>query len=298
MDSQQRTAELCAPDPEAEPCPTPLAWHQVVAEFEEVSQSFRARCCGTDIHGRMIGAGPPLYFINGLLGDLRLFSLLAWLLRDEFRCVLYDLPDPFQPRDPANFGRLLLELADHNDDATFTVYSAGFGCVSALTAMSAAPARIRAAVLQGGFARCRLSVTERFLASVGSYCGFPIGAVPGVSRILEENHRSWFPPFDESRWTFASEQLEATATRALARRASVLKRFDMTSVLPELTSPTLLVRCDGDSRLQASAQDQLEAGLPNVQAERLPVASGLAFLTHPHRIRKLLRPFAQPDPGA
>lgn len=281
-----------------EPCPTPLSWQDVVREFVEQSDQWTTTVDGVSVSGRSIGDGPPLYFVNGLTGDMNLLSLTVWLVKEEYKCVLFDWPDNFKPASADALTDLLIGIADHHGDEKFSIFSTGAGCVPTFAVMQQRSARVHKAILQGGFAKCELSFVERAAVSVGSVFPGLIGALPGVTRILQQNHRPWFPPFDTSRWSFAEQNLGCTPVSRLARIASVLKTFDFTDKLSDLTTPTLLVRCEGDSPIQVTAQDKLEASIPGVSVEWLHTCGRLPFLTHPHRLKRILLDFLSDHPSA
>src|SRR5580700_10847165 len=76
----------------ADGCPAPLGWVQVLEAVRAQSTPWSVEVEGHQFSGRTLGVGPPLYFLNGLAGTSDLFCLLVWLLRDEFRCVVFDYP--------------------------------------------------------------------------------------------------------------------------------------------------------------------------------------------------------------
>ena len=138
-------------------------------------QSFRAESAawsvdveGGLLRGRTLGRGRPLYFLNGISGNCELFCLLAWLLRDDFRCVLFDYRNGDSKR--LTSGQLvddLLAVADAQRDHTFSIFAAPFGSLVALSALAKQPDRIERAILLGGFAHRHLSLFERLLCGFG-----------------------------------------------------------------------------------------------------------------------------------
>ena len=114
-------------------CPAPLAWQDVVASWREESEPFETDGCHGPVRGRTLGRGPALYFANPLLGRCELFALLAWLLRDEFRCVLFDDSTLQNPRTPRLRGSVvdmvddLLAVAAFHQDSRFSVVGSGLG---------------------------------------------------------------------------------------------------------------------------------------------------------------------------
>jgi len=79
--------------PSSEACPTPLGWAEVLESFRAESTPWTVDVGGSLLQGRTLGHGQPLYFLNGISGNCELFCLLAWLLRDQYRCVLFDYRD-------------------------------------------------------------------------------------------------------------------------------------------------------------------------------------------------------------
>src|SRR5262249_47884803 len=80
-----------------EGCPAPLAWRQVLDAFRTESTSWSVDRGEYRIEGRAWGEGAPLYFLNGMGGTHELFALLVWLLKDSYRCVVYDYPGTETP---------------------------------------------------------------------------------------------------------------------------------------------------------------------------------------------------------
>jgi pimeloyl-ACP methyl ester carboxylesterase len=128
--------------PSSEACPTPLGWAEVLESFRAESTPWTVDVGGSLLQGRTLGHGQPLYFLNGISGNCELFCLLAWLLRDQYHCVLFDYRD----RDShaasgasAKSERLtverladdLLAVADAQHDSTFCVFAAPFGSLIA-----------------------------------------------------------------------------------------------------------------------------------------------------------------------
>ena len=78
-----------------EPCPTPLAWQQVLEQCAEQRTEFSVPVEGQTIPAWSLGEGPPLYFVNGVLGTSQLMALTAWLMKDKSCWVAVALPRPW-----------------------------------------------------------------------------------------------------------------------------------------------------------------------------------------------------------
>ncbi len=271
-------------------CPVPLGWKKVVATFQEDATTWNIPFKETTLTGKTWGTGPVLIITGSLTSKPNLFSLLVYLLREEFTCILYE-PSDSQSQTPKSLSEELIAVADHHSASQFHLYASGFGSVAALSTALNHPKRINKMILQGGFAHRKLSLVERFLIFCGRLFPGKLQSLPGFQTIFVENHRRWFPPFDGSRWEFLSQEVGEHRIKRIARLASVLKVFDVKNQLSNISHQTLLLRTEGDGAVLADHQQQLLNSMPNVQEEYLQHTGYLTYLTHPHRIAKIIRPF-------
>jgi pimeloyl-ACP methyl ester carboxylesterase len=278
--------------PSSEGCPSPLGWAEVLQSFRAESADWSVEVEGSLLRGRSLGRGRPLYFLNGISGNCELFCLVAWLLRDDFRCVLFDYRNSDTKRLTAI--RLvddLIAVADAQQDRTFSIFAAPFGSLVALSALVEYPERIERAILLGGFAHRRLSPFERLLCGFGHYLPGDLSRVPLRSTLQRASHQRGFPPFDASRWDFFAQNTSQTPIRDLAERARLMATFDLRGKLPRIERPVLLIRTEHEGAVFAAAEEELERELPQVSSESIPLAGQLAYLTHPHRVAKAVRSF-------
>jgi pimeloyl-ACP methyl ester carboxylesterase len=185
----------------------------------------------------------------------------------------------------------LFAVADAQRDDRFHVLAAGFGSMVALRAMLDRPERIDRSVLVCGYAHRRLSLIERGLLTWGSFWPGGLKQVPGCRSVQMQNHRPWFPPFDVSRWEFLAHNLGASCTRDVARRLAALADVDLRPRLRDIRQPVLLVRTEGEGRIETACQDELHSGLPQAHSEWLHTTGQVPHLTHPHRLVKLVKEF-------
>ena len=86
----EKTAAVERIDGAGEPCPAPLVWQEIRENYLRESIPWELAHGPHRLTGRTWGVGRPLYFLNHYAGTAELFSLTAWLLKDHFRCVLFD----------------------------------------------------------------------------------------------------------------------------------------------------------------------------------------------------------------
>ncbi len=274
-------------------CPSPLSWRDVLREFREQSERWTIRVADRVLTGRTIGSGPALYLRHGLLGSCESLALLVWLLRDRFRCVLYedDWLDPHgrvRYRTADELADDLLAVADHHGDERMALFATGSGCVSVLGAALRYPRRIESLILQGGFARRRLSMFERLAMSAGRRLRGVLGQWRLVRELLQVTHRRWFPPFDPTRWDFFLGDAGSVPVRVMAARAQTVARFDVRGRLSGVTVPVLSVRTEGEGVVLGRLQQQLESELPQVRTVWLCTTGQIPAVTHPHRMARLI----------
>ena len=285
--------------PTGESCPPPLMWQEVLAAFHSESQPWELNRGSHRLIGRSWGEGPPLYLLNGFAAKSEMYALLIWLLRDSFRCVTFDTELTGAPRQKNkldDFAADLLAAMDHHGDHSACLFAASFGAAVALRTAIDSPQRIAGLVLQHGIARRRLSWTERMLAAWCRGSGGTLKNLPWRRRVQEANHRRWFPPFDGTRFEFLVESTGSIPLALLSQKASALNSARLESRLSEVGCPVLLVRTEGQGPREEADLAILEKQLPNSRSEWLHSAGLHPYLTHPHRLAKLIKPFFLGNP--
>ena len=282
-----------------EPCPTSLVWQEVLAAYRSGSTAWELTNRSHRLVGRAWGQGRPLYLLNGFAATAEMSALAMWLLREEFRCVVFDTFEDSASRTSrptmSDFASDVLAVADLHGDSTLNVFGASFGAAVALQTALEAPSRIVGLVLQHGFAQRRLSMSERMLAAWCCRSRRTLSQFPWRRRIQELNHRRWFPPFDGTRFEFLVESTGSIPQADLARKAFAVNSFDIASRLGEIMCPVLLLRTEGEGGLEARSHVQLEQGLKGSRTEWLHSSGLHPSLTHPHRLAKLLKSFFSPS---
>ena len=278
-----------------EPCPTPLMWQEVRETFLRDSEFCEIIRGAHRLSVRTTGTGTPLYFLNNFAATAELFSLTIWLLREKFRCIVFDATtdDRQSARSTkptmSEFAADLFAVADHFGNDQIAVYGAGFGAGVAIQAALDQPDRLSRLILQHGFSSRRLSLFERLLTSACLYSGQTLNQLPQRRRFQAVNHKPWFPPYDQSRFDFLVESTGTLPLRDLARRAQAVNTFNATGQLSTIKCPVTLIRTEGEGRLAAESQSILEKELKRPQIEWMHSAGQHPYLTHPHRIAKIIQ---------
>lgn len=281
-----------APAQPGEGCPPPLAWADVVREVRERCSTIEATVDGNPVRAFSLGDGPPLYVLNGLSATPDLFALFVWLLRDDFRCVVIEYPSHARSLD--DLSKSLLAIADEAGDEKFDVYASSFGSLVALQTLLHHSERIEHAVLQGPLVGMKLSLPERFGAALLSLLPGQMRRVPLFANVVRSNHLRWFPPVDPTRWQFAEQDMTEPRIADVAHRCRMFVGTDFADRLPEIKTPTLLISSEGEAPRHVDAAKRLNERLANSRHEHIPNTGHVAYLTHPHRMANLVRPFLLP----
>jgi pimeloyl-ACP methyl ester carboxylesterase len=281
--------------PVGEACPPPLVWQEVLAAYHSESQPWELDRGTRRLIGRTWGEGPPLYLLNGFVATAELYALMVYLLRDSFRCVVFDTAvNPQSRRERpslSDFAEDVIAVADHHEDRSVQLFAPTFGAAVALQAAMEHPGRITGLALQHGFASRRLSWSERLLAGWCRGSRRTLASLPWRRRVQELNHRRWFPPFDGSRFDFLVASTGAIPLTDLAQKALAVHAVRLEDRLRDVRCPVLLVRTEGQGQLETAGHAVLESGLSDARTEWLHSTGLHPYLTHPHRLARLLKTF-------
>lgn len=284
---------------QASTCPPPLVAFDVLREFHAQADVWYLDRPDYRLTGRQWGAGRPLYLLNGFGGTHELYALLVWVLREKYRCVLWDYPGTAAGASVshattiASLAADVSAIAETCGDESIALYAPSFGSLVALQTMLDKPRLVDRAILQGGFAYRRLSRFEGWLTRS---CRFFPGALrrfPGSASVRQHNHRRWFPPFDDARWRYLEENAGRVGVAALAWQGSLIRDTDLRPQLPNIRQPVLLIETEGEGAATRNYQRELAGQLPGASTKTLLMTGQYPYLTHPHRLAKMITYFLE-----
>ena len=285
-----------AAPPALEPCPTPLNWVDVVTAVESECQRISVQLENGEMLATVYGTGPALYFIGGATGSARLFALTAYLLREEYTCVMVAAATwTAKPRALLDqTAEAICRLANSLGHARIDLYAADFGCHVALSLMKNHPDRVGHVILQGPVIRQPTRARERFFYRIGRRLTRPMSTLPGWLRIQQLNHQGYFPPFDPTRYQFLLDELGSTPVGEVSERLIASSQADWSDLVPKIRTPVLVLRCEGEGLSLAKLSEEFAASLPGCQSEPFPLAGHYPYLTHPNRLVKVIKQFMNP----
>ena len=277
-------------------CPTPLSWREVVATVEQQGVLLEWPFGESVCRAQVFGDGPPLYLLGGTCGDHRLFALLAWLLREDFRCVMIETPGTLGTVKEwrSTQAAVTLFIAEQLEDSAFGLFATAASVGTALQLAAQSPASVRSMILQGAGSHNELTLAESLMAKLGRWLPGRMRSVPGWRAIQRENHARWFPGHDETRFEFLLENLgntpiAAASTRRLAAAIPVDQAEPDPVDLSKISQPTLLVHAEGEGQRTAAAIDRLQSQLTGGRSENLASCGLFPHITQTHRLAKLIR---------
>lgn len=282
-------------EPERETCPTPLLWQDIVLSFHEFYRQGPLEFPGGTLTATQFGSGLPLVFLPGTLCTPRLYALTTHLLQEERQCWILGHPDfETTPSESERINKSAIAYSSVLEDlfgGPVEVYASDYAVPVCLELLRVAPDAVKSAVLQSGWGHRSLTTLERILLGIGRRLPFKLKRIPLWKSSQIQNHRSWFPPYDETRFSFLLSETSEVSTSDVCRRFLASAKIDKLSDLAATTQPILVLRTEGDGKYISKQADDLEAALPNCESMWLHTSGHYPFLTHPHRLVKVLRDF-------
>lgn len=241
------------------------------------------------------GSGPPLLFIPGLCDDALSFVMPIALLKDDFRCIAYDLPagPEIKKYRHADYIADVAALVDHLGLAECNLFGSSFGSTMALAALARWPARFPRAVLQGGFAQRPLGAGEVCLASLARYWPWPLRYLPLREAVLYRAHFATFRDCAPENWEYFLDHQGEPPMSAVAHRALTVHRLDLRQLLPAIRQPVLMICGEFDHLVGKQCEDVLLRGLPRVERVELGGAGHMPHFSHPALLAEAIRGFCE-----
>lgn len=294
--SQQETGfQKIAPQDRKFECSTSLSMIQIVEKYEEESEQWEMESNLGLVKGRSIGEGEPVYFLNGAGLKSIHYSPVAWLLKDHYKCVLFDSPLYFPQTcrrskvSIESLSQMVREISDDRKDNQVTLFGSSFGSMIVLNSLSRYPDQFIRGIIQGGYSHRKLSLTEKTMARIGRLLPGTLGHIPSCKKIQEINHRLWLPLMDQGRWEFYQKHSAAIPVKTLSDQVKIMGKTDISRSLPEIKQPVLLIRTEGEGAVLEQCQEELEKSLPNSTTEWIHSCGLLPSISRPHAIAKLIR---------
>lgn len=290
--SEQKTTNS---EEEREPCPTPLLWQDIVLSFHEEMRQGPVEFAGGQVTATQFGTGLPLVFLPGSVASPRLYALTAWLLKDDRQCWLLDHPTFENRPDDSKLVQESAAAYAHVLDDLFggavDVYSSSYGVQVCLEMLLSHPSSVKRAVFQSGWTNRTFTGREKFLLKFGRKLPITLRRLPLWVSTQVQNHRPWFPPYDETRFNFLLQETSTIRVSDLCQRLLAASEINFMERLSAIEKEVLLIESEGDGDWILSQSSQMADKLQHSKVEELHTSGHYPYLTHPHRLVKLLRQF-------
>ncbi|MEU6559320.1 alpha/beta fold hydrolase [Nocardia nova] len=240
----------------------------------------------------VIGAGPVVLFSHGFLLNRTMFAAQVDALKDRYTCITWDqrgcgrsdpAVEPYTYWDSARDALALLDFLGVEQAVWVGLSQGGF---LSLRAAILAPHRVRGLALIS---------TRSGLDSPQTVAEFRAldkeWASNGSTNVQDSLTRLLLGPGTDPRpWRMSWSQM---TRQALAEPISALvTRDDLTSRLPEITCPAVVVHGDLDVAIDVRHGVELAQRLPHARAlVRIPGAGHAPPLTHPVEVTETLESF-------
>ncbi|HEY4267220.1 MAG TPA: alpha/beta fold hydrolase [Galbitalea sp.] len=253
---------------------------------------------GADIAVASVGSGRPILYVSGWLSHLQ----LSWELRQERgfyeglaegrRLVRYDragsglsASTPARPSLAAELDQLDAVVATLGNEPIDLV-GTSMGALVAVAWTAAHPESVRRLVLYGGWVRgadiSPASAQENVLGLIEAHWGLGSDVLTDI----------FAPDADAAtRGQFGRYQ-RACSTAGTARDLLAMSyELDVSSLLPQVRVPTLVVHRDRDRAVPLAQAEELAAGIPGAELTVLPGRSHLPYIGDAHELVVAIRRF-------
>jgi pimeloyl-ACP methyl ester carboxylesterase len=240
------------------------------------------------------GEGLPLVLIPGLIHGAWAYAGVAAHLSKDFRCIGYDLPTGEWDKAVLSryrFGDLpadLIALMDQLQIKKAAILASSFGSMIALAAAAQWPDRWLSIILAGGFARRRLAPMEVITARLAAHWPGSLPALAVAQRLLSADFKTFLDCQQCAEEGWIMKELGRLPVRTLAQRAIWMNGTILVQFLREIAIPVALVYGDRDSTRSLPGAAALREELAHVSEFILPNCGGLAVLTRPELVAKVV----------
>jgi pimeloyl-ACP methyl ester carboxylesterase/DNA-binding CsgD family transcriptional regulator len=247
-----------------------------------------------------VGDGPalvfPAWWVSNVVEDWKdeAFRRFMGALAGERRVIRYDrlgcgLSDRTRARETLTFDfevAVLEALVDHLGLERFTLIGGSYGGCTAIAYAVRRPRRVERLVLYGTFPNGGALVSAKTQRTVIDLVRRHWGL---GSRLLAE---AFVPSGNaEERASFAVFQRSASTAESAADLLELTYATDVSELLPELRTPTLVVHRRGDRVIRVEAGEQIVALAPNAELVVLDGDAHLAWMGDMDSVLEAVAPF-------
>jgi pimeloyl-ACP methyl ester carboxylesterase len=244
---------------------------------------------------RMLGDGPPLFWLPGIASTYRIYALVLNRLAKRFQTIQYTYPGDLA-NDGAQLNKIdhdhliddLFGLIEHLRIGRAFLVGTSFGATVVLKGLFREPRRFPRAVVQGAFARREFTSAERLALFLGRLIPGTASRLPLRESVLAHNSKLDFPRIFEDRWIYYLEQNGLTPIMALAHRTRLVSLLDLRPRLGELSNELLLLHGKEDRVVPKRYFEELKMQLPRAESLVMPTVGHIPHLTHGELLARVI----------
>lgn len=282
-------------------CPAPANFRAEVVAYDQAAVVGHWDGPRYRMTYRVVGEGPPLFLIPGLVSTYRGYALTLNRLAARFRTIIYDYPGD-NAGDGASLGRIthdhlvddLFGLIDHLNVGRAFLVGISFGSTVVLSTLLREGRRFPKAVVQGAFAHRSFTLAERLALRFGRLLPGTTSRLPFHKSVLEWNNKSHFPDIIQDRWEYYVEQNGLTPIASLTHRLDLVGGLDLRPRLGEITNEILVLQGNEDRIVGRSHFDELCGKLPHVHGVIMPLIGHQPHFTHGELLAQAIQEFLLP----
>lgn len=239
------------------------------------------------------GKGPTLIMVPGLDGTALLFYRQVPLLSRHFHVLTFPLPnDPHCTMDSLveNLRELIARIVEERGEEGVLLCGESFGGALSLSFALAHPALLRGLVILNSFPKIRKPFQLRIAPSLLRW--IPWGAMPLVRRFTEARiHSPHALPEDLAEF---HQRLRWVGKAGYIRRLEILRTYDITGKLSEISTPALFLAGELD-RLVPSVQEAnlMATAMPHAKVVILKGYGHVCLINHDFNLLDYILPWQQ-----
>ena len=238
-----------------------------------------------------VGEGRPVVLLHGIAGSRRNFFRVVPLLASRRRVVV-----PLLRGEDAAVTRVTYEevcgdvraLLDALDLSEATLFGWSFGGAVALAYAARGDPRVAEVVVQGGFLRFPLGVSDRIATALSRLLPDAVGSAYFTWRVLRGRENALLATRAPGLDSLSAAWSALTPFASLRARVRLIDRVDLAPLAKSIRVPLTVATGSLDRVVPPRLFDRLRATLPSARAVVWDGVAHMAPLTDPERVAALV----------